>query len=66
VKDQLTRLSAADFRIGTVIGEGRAVTLKGSVIEGFDLWTSRDPQQRALWPTTPAKSFLPSGRLDFR
>jgi hypothetical protein len=52
VKDQLTRLSAADFRIGTVLGEGRAVTLKGSVIEGFDLWTSRDPQQRVLWPTT--------------
>jgi len=52
VKDQLTRLSAADFRIGTVVGEGHAVTLKGSVIEGFDLWTSRDPQQRLLWPTT--------------
>jgi hypothetical protein len=52
VKDQLTRLSAADFRIGTVLGEGRAVTLKGSVIEGFELWTSRDPQQRVLWPTT--------------
>ena len=52
VKDQLTRLSAADFRIGTVLSEGRAVTLKGSVIEGFDLWTSRDPLQRVLWPTT--------------
>jgi hypothetical protein len=52
VKDQLTRLSAADFRIGTVIGEGRAVTLKGSVIEGFELWVTRDPQQRVLWPTT--------------
>jgi hypothetical protein len=51
VKDQLTRLSAADFRIGTVLGEGRAVTLKGSVIEGLDLWTSRDPQQRVLWPS---------------
>jgi hypothetical protein len=52
VKDQLTRLSAADFRIGTVVEEGRAVTLKGSVIEGFDLWTSSNPQQRVLWPTT--------------
>jgi hypothetical protein len=52
VKDQLTRLSAADFRIGTVLGEGRAVTLKGTVIEGFDLWTSKNPQQRVLWPTT--------------
>ena len=52
VKDQLTRLSAADFRIGSVVGEGRAVTLKGCVIEGFELWVSRDPQQRVLWPTT--------------
>lgn len=52
VKDQLTRLSAADFRIGTVVGEGKAVTLKGSVIEGFELWVTRDPQQRVLWPTT--------------
>lgn len=52
VKDQLTRLSAADFRIGTVVSEGRAVTLKGCVIEGFELWVARDPQQRVLWPTT--------------
>jgi hypothetical protein len=27
------------------------VTLKGSVIEGFELWTARDPRQRVLWPT---------------
>ena len=52
VKDQLTRLSAADFRIGTVVSEGRAVTLKGSVIEGFELWVAKDPHQRVLWPTT--------------
>lgn len=52
VKDQLTRLSAADFRIGTMTGEGRAVTLKGSVIEGFDLWGGRDPNQRTLWPSS--------------
>lgn len=51
VKDQLTRLSAADFRLGTAL-DGHSVTLKGSVIEGFDLWMSRDPRQRVLWPTT--------------
>lgn len=51
VKDQLTRLSAADFRIGTA-HDGRSLTLKGAVIEGFELWTSRDPRQRVLWPTT--------------
>lgn len=52
VKDQLTRLSAADFRIGTTSQEGRSVTLKGSVIEGFELWISKDERQRVLWPTT--------------
>jgi hypothetical protein len=52
VKDQLTRLSAADFRIGTVIGEGQAMTVKGTVIEGFDLWVAQDARQRTLWPST--------------
>lgn len=52
VKDQLSRLAASDFRIGAVTREGRAVTLKGSVIEGFELWTARDPRQRMLWPST--------------
>ncbi len=52
VKEQLTRLSAADFRFGTVGREGRAITVKGAVIEGFELWTARDPRQRVLWPTT--------------
>jgi Plasmid encoded RepA protein len=51
VKEQLTRLSAADFRLGTSI-DGRPITVKGSVVEGFDLWTSRNPHQRVLWPTT--------------
>lgn len=52
VKEQLTRLSASDFKIGTMSGEGRAVTLKGSVIEGFELWVTKDPKQRTLWPST--------------
>ena len=52
VKDQLTRLSASDFRIGTVTRDGRAVTVKGTVIEGFELWVARDPKQRILWPST--------------
>ena len=52
VKDQLTRLSASDFRIGTVTTDGRALTVKGSVIEGSELWVARDPRQKTLWPTT--------------
>lgn len=50
VKEQLARLSAADFRIGTS-QEDRAITLKGSIVEGFELWTPKDDRQRTLWPT---------------
>jgi hypothetical protein len=50
VKEQLGRLSAADFRIGTT-SEDRSITLKGSIVEGFELWTPKDDRQRILWPT---------------
>jgi hypothetical protein len=51
VKEQLTRLASADFRFGMGI-DGRSVTIKGSVIDGFELWTPKDAKQRVLWPTT--------------
>jgi len=51
VKEQLSRLAAADFRIGATYGE-RAVTIKGTVIEGLELWSPKDARQRVLWPTT--------------
>ncbi len=51
VKDQLTRLSAADFRFGFA-KDGRAVTKKGTIVDGFDLWFPKDDRQRVLWPTT--------------
>ena len=51
VKEQLSRLAAADFRIGATQGD-RAVTLKGTVIEGLELWSPKDSRQRVLWPTT--------------
>jgi len=50
VKDQLARLSAADFRLGANEG-GRAVTIKSTIIDGFELWAPRDPNQKVLWPT---------------
>ena len=50
VKDQLSRLAATDFRIGAR-HEDRAVTVKGTVIEGLELWSPRDDRQRVLWPT---------------
>ncbi len=51
VKEQLTRLSASDFRIGTS-QDDRSVTLKGSIVDGFELWTPKDSKQRMLWPST--------------
>jgi hypothetical protein len=51
VKEQLARLSASDFRIGTS-KEDRSMTLKGTIVEGFELWTPRDAKQRVLWPST--------------
>lgn len=50
VKDQLNRLAAADFRLG-VSKDGRAVTIKGTVIEGLELWAPKDERQRVLWTT---------------
>lgn len=51
VKEQLNRLAAADFRLGATEGQ-RAVTIKGTVIEGLELWTPKDPRQKVLWPTS--------------
>ena len=50
VKEQLNRLAAADFRLGAS-KDGRSVTIKGTVIEGLELWTPQDARQRVLWPT---------------
>jgi hypothetical protein len=51
VKEQLSRLAAADFRLGASDGM-RAVTVKGTVIKGLELWIPRDDRQKVLWPTT--------------
>jgi hypothetical protein len=50
-KDQLTRLSAALVRLGT-IRNGRPQQAEGKVITGFELWPELDARQRVLWPTT--------------
>ena len=51
VKDQLARLSAADFRLGASHKNGRAVTFKNTIIDAFELWAPRNPNQKVLWPT---------------
>ena len=52
VKDQLARLAAADFRFGTFTSENTTRTVKATIVQGFDLWFSKDDRQRVLWPTT--------------
>jgi len=50
VKEQLARLSAADFLFGAV-RDGEAVTIKAAPVKGFNLWaTKNDDEQRLLWP----------------
>ena len=50
VKEQLSRLAGADFRLG-ISRDGRAITIKGTVIKGLELWSPRNPRQKTLWPT---------------
>jgi hypothetical protein len=51
VKDQLSRLAAANFWFGSIHGQ-RSRTETEPIIKGFELWTPTDPRQRMLWPTT--------------
>lgn len=50
VREQLTRLAAADFRMGRAERE-RSVTVSGRILNGLTLWTPRDATHRVLWPT---------------
>ena len=50
VKEQLTRLSAADFTFG-MAKNGSSWTSAGRVINGFELWFPKDDRQRVLWPS---------------
>ena len=51
VKEQITRLAAADFRFGAGM-DGQSLTVKGPVIDAFALWKTGDVKQRLLWPST--------------
>jgi hypothetical protein len=50
IREQLTRLAAADFRIGKSNG-GHSITVHGRILNGMQLWTPAAGQQRMLWPT---------------
>ena len=50
-KDHLGRLSAAIIRLA-VCAEERAVQVDSKIVTAFDLWFSKNEQQRVLWPST--------------
>ena len=52
VKDQLSRLSAAEIRLAVTYGEAQARQVNAHIVGEFDLWFPKDARQRVLWPTT--------------
>lgn len=52
LKNQLSALAAATFRLGIMQGEDRALQLDTKVVGAFDLWLRKDNGQRVLWPST--------------
>lgn len=52
LKQQLTALAAANFRISIIYGDERAVQMNSQLVAGFDLWFPTEPGQRILWPST--------------
>jgi hypothetical protein len=52
VKDQLSRLSAAEIRLAVTYGESQARQVNTHIVGELDLWFPKDARQRVLWPTT--------------
>jgi Plasmid encoded RepA protein len=50
IREQLTRLAAADFRIGRSAGN-HSQTVQGRILNGFSLWTPAGQSLRVRWPT---------------
>lgn len=50
VREQLTRLAAANFRIGKSDAES-SVTVHARILNGFKLWIPEHSKRRTLWPT---------------
>jgi len=50
-KDHLGRLSAAIIRLA-VCTEDRALQVNSQIVEAFELWFTKNEQQRVLWPST--------------
>lgn len=53
VKDQLSRLAAAEIRLALTYGESQGRQVQAHIVGEFDLWfPKQDDRQRVLWPTT--------------
>lgn len=50
IKEQLTRLSAAQITLG-MIRDGRAFTINSQIVTAFDLWFPKVDGPRVLWPS---------------
>ena len=50
-KDHLGRLSASTIRLAIATDE-RALQVNSQIVEAFELWFSKNEQQRVLWPST--------------
>ena len=51
VKDQLTRLAAANIRMSVAYSADHAQQVQAHIVSGFDLWFPKNEHQRVLWPT---------------
>lgn len=51
LKEQLTALAAAQFRLGISNGDS-AVQIDTKVVGAFNLWYEKDDSQRVRWPST--------------
>lgn len=49
-KEQLSSLSASLIRLA-VVEDGRAVQMDTKIVTAFDLWFTKNPEQRVLWPS---------------
>src|SRR3954462_4223703 len=52
IKDQLSRLSAAQIRMAGTYSEEHTRQVNAHIVSGFDLWFPKDARQRVLWPST--------------
>jgi hypothetical protein len=52
IKDQLSRLSAAQIRMAVTYSEEHTRQINAHIVSGFDLWFPKNDRQRVLWPST--------------